>query len=50
MTAFGGRGTRVDNTVDLHDRLLEAVRDGVPTCINVEIDNVGPAPEMALFH
>ena len=50
MTAFGGNGGRVETVGELTVALDSALRSGVPTCLNASIGNVGPAPEMALFH
>ena len=46
MKAFGGRGVRV-NTIDaLHAELADALARPTPTCINVNTNSVGLAPEI----
>lgn len=50
MTAFGGRGCRVDALDDLRAALAEAAASGAPTCINASANAVGMAPEVPLLN
>lgn len=50
MTAFGGRGCRVDTLDDLRAALAEAAASGAPTCINASANAVGMAPEVPLLN
>ena len=46
MVAFGGRGARVDTLEGLAQALDDALDSAVATCINVNTNNVGLAPEI----
>lgn len=50
MTAFGGRGCRVDTIDDLRAALAEASASGAPTCVNASANAVGLAPEVPLLN
>lgn len=50
MTAFGGRGRRVETIDDLRAALAEASATGAPTCINASANAVGLAPEVPLLN
>ena len=46
MAAFGGRGAPVDTLDGLAHALDDTLDSGIATCMNVNTNNVGLAPEI----